>query len=466
MIPQKAKNAAAKLVIIQEQNAGPRPSLLFEKSLYWATRVRGNATIPTMRFFVAASVLLLLSSLASAQEKRDSSNAPKSVTVPAIIDHNRVIIDTEIVGSDGAIERVPAWLDNGNPDLQMSMHLARLTGSSISCDGQTCFGSAPAAIIVGGMRIPLGSGGRVEIPLMPDTAASLIAPGLRAEITIPSTVLRHYDVLIDYPGKKVTIGSPGSIQFRGSNSRVQINAENGLIQVPSEIEKKKINLALDVGSSISFLSDELFSKLANTHPDWPQMTGAVGSANMWGLDDELKWKLMRIDRVRFGSLFLTDVPVVDFPKDRRDHFVKRAGIATAGILGGDIFLNYRVGLDYARSMVYFEIGTFARFPEFDVIGLVLRPEDDGRFTILSVVDSNEGASALDNMQAGDSLIAVDGIPVRGSTMGQVWAMLGGTPGQERKLTIEREGKQFAIAAKVQHFLPEVPDQSETKKKKK
>src|SRR5947207_14372372 len=39
-------------------------------------------------------------------------------------------------------------------------------------------------------------------------------------------------------------------------------------------------------------------------------------------------------------------------------------------------------------------------------------------------------------------------------MGQVWSMLEGMPGQERKLTLERGGKQFTVAAKVRHFLGE------------
>jgi hypothetical protein len=51
-------------------------------------------------------------------------------------------------------------------------------------------------------------------------------------------------------------------------------------------------------------------------------------------------------------------------------------------------------------------------------------------------------------------------------MGQVRAMLGGTPGQERMLTIERAGRQFTITAKVQHFLPEPPDEREREKQRK
>ena len=326
----------------------------------------------------------------------------------------------------------------------------RLLGLAVSCNDQECSSPPPREIIVGGMKIPLAGVKEAKIPLKPVNAASVLAPGMNAEINLPSSILRHYDVLVDFPGHKFSIGAPGTIHFRGSSGKVQINAENGLIQVPSQIENKKYNLALDLGASISFLSDEVFDKLATAHPDWPHMTGAVGSANMWGLDEEPKWKVMRVDRVQYGPLFLANVALVDFPKDRMDFFEKRAGIPTVGLIGSNALLNYRVGLDYAHSTVYFEFGRTFNFPDFDVIGLTLRPEDDGRFTILGVADIDGKPSVsegADGVQPGDHLIAVDGIPVRGSTMGQVWAMLGGTPGQERKLTIERAGKEFTVTAR-------------------
>jgi hypothetical protein len=50
-------------------------------------------------------------------------------------------------------------------------------------------------------------------------------------------------------------------------------------------------------------------------------------------------------------------------------------------------------------------------------------------------------------------------------MGQVWAGLGGTPGQERVLTLERARKEFTVTAKVEHFLAELPDEKDGKKKK-
>jgi len=417
-----------------------------------------------MRVLKAAYILLLFISQLFAQDRIASPAEPRFVTVPAAIDHNRLVINTDIRLPDGSMRAIRAWVDNGNAELDLSRRVATLLGLNATCGEHECSSPPPREIVIGGMTIPLSAVKEAKIPLKPVNAAAVLAPGMNVEINIPSVVLRNYDVLVDFPEHRFTIGMPGTIHFRGSSGKVQVNAENGLIQVPSQIEKKKYNLALDLGASISFLSEELFSNLTAAHPDWPQMTGAVASANMWGADEETQWKVMRADRVQYGPLFLTNVPFVSFPKTFMDFFAKRAGIPTAGLLGANALLNYRIGLDYAHSTVYFDIGRTFNFPEFDVVGMVLRPEDDGRYTILGVPDF-EGKPAVDGVQPGDHLVAVNEIPVQGSTMGEVWSMLGGTPGQEKKLTLERGGKTVAVVARVQHFLGEVQDEKESKKKR-
>lgn len=415
-----------------------------------------------MKLLIAVCALSLVGQHTYAQKTQ-----LKSVTVPAIIDHNRVIIEVEALLQNGATKRVRAWIDTGNPELQMSEKLATLAGLAAVCGGQTCAAAPPKQIAIGDMPISFDGTKEAKIPIGPGTDPPL-GHGLDADLTIPSMVLRHYDVLIDYPGHKFTIGMPGSIRFLGSATKVQINADNGLIQVPSKIANKKYNLALDLGSSISFLAEDLFGTLASAHPDWPHMTGAVGAASMWGADEETKWQIMRIDRVQFGPLFLTDVPMVSLPKTTLDFFEKRAAMPTIGLIGANVMQNYRVGFDYAHSTVYFDIGRLFNFPDFDVVGLFLRPENDGSFTILGVAEFDGKPSVPTGpggVQAGDTLVAINDIPMQGSTMGQVWSSLGGTPGQERKLTIERAGKQFTLAATVHHFLAAQDDENAKKKKK-
>jgi hypothetical protein len=373
------------------------------------------------------------------------------------LDHNRVVIDVDIPLHDGSTTRIRAWVDNGNPDIYLSERVTNLLDLGMACDSQRCSTRPPREIVIGGMRIPLASLKTATVRRKPHSAEGVMEPGMSAEINLPSTILRNYDVLINYPDRQFTIAPSGTLKFNGGKAKAIVNSENGLIQIPSLIEKKKINLALDIGASISLLAPELFDSFAAAHPAWPHMTGAVGPANMWGQDSEPTWKLMRVDRVQYGPLFFTNVAVAEFPKDGMAYFEKRAGIPTAGLLGANALINYRIGLDYAHSAVYFDVGRLFNFPEFDVIGLILRPEDDGRFTILGIADFDGKPSVArgpDGVEVGDHLVAIDGIPVYGSTLGQVWSMLGGEPGKERKLTVERSGKQFSVVAEVHHFLGE------------
>jgi hypothetical protein len=406
-----------------------------------------------MAFF---SILIVTTTTVAQTPPQTLSLEAKSATVPITLDHNRVVIDVDVPLADGSTQSVRAWVDNGDPELNMSQRVAKLMGLMITCEGQNCSAKPPREITIGGMKISFATVKAANIPSKTDSAASIVFPGMHAEINIPSAVLRNYDVLIDFPERKFTIAQPGSLKFNGVKTKAVVNAENGLIQIPSQIENKKYNLALDTGSSISFLTDDLFDKLISAHPAWPHMTAAVGPASMWGLQDETEWKLMRVARLQYGPLFLTNVAMVEFPKDRMDFFEKRAGIATAGLLGSNALVNYRVGLDYAHATVYFDIGRLFNSPDFDVVGLILRPDDDGCFTILGVADY-DGKPSVPEVKASDRLIAVDGIPTGGSTLGQVWSMLGGEAGKERTLTVERGGKQLNITARVQHFLGEEGD---------
>jgi hypothetical protein len=394
-----------------------------------------------------------------------SQPEPKSVTVPVTLDHNRVVIDVYLPLADGSNKRVRGWVDTGNSDLWMSRRVATLMGLTVDCSQKTCSATGSLhEIVIGGVRISFANLKQARIMVKSDQAQDVMIPGMSAEINIPSSVLRNYAIVVNFPDREFTIGAPGSVKFNGMSGKIFVNPENGLVQVPSKIDNKSYNLGLDVGASISFLSRDVFDKLAASHPQWPHMTGAVGPANMWGTNDEPQWKLLRLERLQYGPQFLSGAAMVSTPPDASEFLEKRAGIATAGLLGSNALLNYRIGIDYAHKMAYFEIGTTFKASDFDVVGLILRPETDGRFTVIGVADF-DGKPSVPEVQSGDLLISVDKIPTPGSTMGQVWSMLEGMPGQERKLTLERGGQQFTVAAKVQHFLGEEAPQDKEKRER-
>jgi hypothetical protein len=265
-------------------------------------------------------------------------------------------------------------------------------------------------------------------------------------------VLRNYDVLFDFANRQFTIGPPRTIPFKGTHTKVLLNDQNGLIQVPSKVAGKDLNLALDIGASVSLISADQLAQSQKSNPSWPTMTGGVAAANMWGGDEETHWQVTRIPSLQFGAATLTNVATAAFPANEMKWFQNRAGVPTMGLVGANALVADRVGIDYANSTIYLERVNAASAPDMDVVGLMLRPEPAGRYTILGAADY-EGKSSVPEVKAGDVLLGVDGAPATGATMGQVWSLLGGSPGQTRTLTLERDGKRLSVDATVRRFLP-------------
>jgi hypothetical protein len=400
----------------------------------------GQATIFWMKLLPAIFAALALTGSALAQP-------PKSVTVPITLDHNRTIIDLYLPLPDGTSKRVRAWVDSGNSEMMMSQRVAALFGP-VSCGGQLCKANPPREILIGGMKIPLSGIQTAHAPAgFPN---DVMVPGMSPEINLPSVVLHNYDVVFDYANRQFTIGEPGAVTFKGVSSKAQINPL-GLIQITSKVDGQSYNLGLDTGAGISFISSDLVSKWHASHSTWPFMKGAVGVANLFGTPDEPERELLRIPSLQFGAAPLQNVLIADFGPNLLKSLRDRAGVETIGLLGGDAFRNYRVGIDYSHGAVYLDTVAHSAAPDMDVVDLTLHPEPDGRYTVLAVPDV-DGKPAVTEVRTGDVLVGIDGAPATGATLGQVWSLLGGTPGQTRSLTLERDGKRFTVDAPVRRFL--------------
>jgi len=376
-----------------------------------------------------------------------------SATVPVTLDHNRIIITVGIYLPNGKMERVRAWVDNGNPSMSITERLANqleLKPPSGSSDSGTV--KAPERILIGGMQLWLTN---LKQPVEVEKAKS-VGAGIHAEITLSSTVLQNYDVVIDYPGKKFTIASPGTIHFQGKAVYGFFNTQNSLIQIPAKLDSGEFNLALDIGTPISFISRDLISKWSKVHASWPSMHGAIGAANLWGMDDEPQWQLLRINSMLYGEIVFSNFIAVSCPQDWLDFFIKRVGIQTAGLVGAEALLDYRLGIDYTHRIVYFQhIGNSVE-TDMNLVGITLRPETDGRYSILGVADYN-GKPSVAGVLKGDILQKVNNNIVRGLTMGEVWSLLHGHHGTVYTLVLNREGKQFIVKTEVHRFLSNHPE---------
>jgi hypothetical protein len=380
-----------------------------------------------LRKMKSSFVLLFLSLSVDSIFAQSNQN---SATVPFHLDHNRIIVDVTVPLPNGTSRHIRAWVDNGDPSLNITEDLAGAVAK-------------PWSIYLGNMVIDLS-----KIPIgevLPDMR------GLGVEMNIPSSVLQNYDVIVDYPKRELTLAARGTGMFRGKKVTAIINKGNGLIQIAGSIDGHPHNLALDMGTPVSFITGDLLSGWQRTHPSWMHMVGAISIANLWGLDGEPACELLRIPKINYGGLILPGLIAVSFEKDRFDYFEKRAGIPTIGLIGADALLNYRVGIDYDHSSVYFQKISDHAPTNLDVVGLILRPEAKGRFAVLGVANLG-GSSSVPGVKPGDILLDINNNPVTGLTMGKVWSMLSGDPGSARILTISREGRQFIIKSKVYRFL--------------
>jgi hypothetical protein len=172
---------------------------------------------------------------------------------------------------------------------------------------------------------------------------------------------------------------------------------------------------------------------------------------VWGSKGEPSWELLRIPKFEYGGITLAGVGVASFATEYMDWFEQRAGVTTIGLIGANALLDYRVGIDYTHAAVYFQRISKTSAPDMDVIGLTLRPEPDERYTVIGVADF-AGKPAVPEVKPGDVLVAIDKVPAAGGTMGQVWSLLGGRPGDVRTLTLDRAGKQYTVKATVHRFL--------------
>jgi hypothetical protein len=279
------------------------------------------------------------------------------------------------------------------------------------------------------------------------------------DANLPSTVLKRYQVVFDYPKRQLIIAAPGSLRHRGDRSPAGVHPQTGIVQIDAVIDGYSTSFALDNGASFSFVSSEVLDQLSRGHPDWPRMIGTAGCANMWGWwpPDEQTMTVIRMPEILWGSTRFSDVALVGVPAMSKTGptlgawYSRKAVRPVAGFLGPNAFKAYRVEIDYANGGVYFERAAEYDPHDLDLVGLTLRPEADSGFAILGVPE-RDGKPVVEGVQPGDKLLQVDEVRTTGITMGRVVDALRGKPGERRTLLLERNGKQLRIEAAVQRLL--------------
>jgi hypothetical protein len=404
----------------------------------------------------------LLAALACAALARTPVRAEevKMGTVPMILDHNRMLLDAEVQRKDGTWRKARLWVDSGNPDQLMTEEFARDLGIDFSAappaspEGRrpSFEVPAPTGVRLGGMPLDF-AGVKTKVAFQP----RWMYHTMHHDATIPSTVLMRYSVIFDYPKREVTIAQPGTTKPRGIRAPAAVNPKTGILQIDALVGGDSLSLALDNGASYSFISEDVFQRLAQKHPDWPQHIGGIGCANIWGWwPGEPAWPVMRVPEISWGSVPLAGVGLVATPNffggaSLGAWYSQKAARAVDGFLGPNAYKAYRVEIDYPGSAVYFEKGAEPDIHDMDVVGITVQPEEDGSYQVIGVAE-RDGKPILDQIQADDTLLQIDDLKVTGCTMGTVVDALRGKPGDVKRLLLDHKGTQYKVEAKVERFL--------------
>ncbi|MEI6456593.1 MAG: hypothetical protein WCO93_09925 [bacterium] len=380
-------------------------------------------------------------------------NQVKSVTVPFILDHNRMLVEAEIRKDDGTWRKVLLWVDTGNPNFMMSKELALDMGLISDTLKTTQEVPTPLNIRIGGMALNFE-----DITGSVSPQIKWLYNTMHNDGNLPAKVLQRYHVVFDYPAGQITIAEPGYLRPKGKPSPASVNRLTGIIQLDAVIDGQKFSFPIDNGSSFSYVPDSLLLRLLERHPEWSHCTGAVGCANIWGWwPAEGSWPLLRIPEITWGTTTFNNVIVAGLPQffrgktDVGKWYSHKTARPVNGFFGPNIFGGYRVEIHYSENKVYFEKGKLPLQPEMDIVGLTLKPLPDERYIVVGVAVKN-GKPVVDGVLPDDVLIQIDGLKTTGATMGRVVDALRGTIGEKRVLILEREGKMISVVATVERLL--------------
>jgi hypothetical protein len=285
-------------------------------------------------------------------------NCNKMISIPFILDHNRMLVDAELQLRDGSLRKARLWVDSGSPEFFISERLANDLGIDLSAADDPAFKSANLDIeVLFGLRI----GGK-DLDLRGVKAKVKYQPywlftTMQSDGNLPSSVLKKYHVVFDYLNQKLIIADPGEIEPKGKATPASINPQTGIIQLDALIEGNKYSFALDMGASYSFISEGKLAGLITMHPEWPNMTGTLGCANMWGwlpLNEQV-FSVVRIPEIHWGCLTIRNVGIVCVPDflnngiSLGDWYSLKSLHPVDGFLGANVLKTYRVEIDYANK---------------------------------------------------------------------------------------------------------------------
>jgi hypothetical protein len=277
-------------------------------------------------------------------------------------------------------------------------------------------------------------------------------------------VLQNFDIALDYSQKTLTLASPGTLPHDGVAVPIHVKPETGVATVEVTVDGKIYPMAIDTGGPYIWVRPSTAAAWLKGHPERDHGKGAVGQANYWMKDTpaELEGTLIRVPQAKIGPMEIANLGALgtdprlggvyglDSTEAMYDGWQKNnTPDPVVAWLGGNVLKHYRVTIDYRAHMSWWKKIDEIDPHELDQVGLSFI-YDNGVYSIGRIV-TKDGKPTATGVEKGDKLVAVDDAPAQGWSRDQLFAALGGKPGDIHRVTVDRKGQTLTVSLPVTAF---------------
>jgi hypothetical protein len=392
---------------------------------------------------------LLFSFVGSQTAAAQRNVCQEVVSQPMTVEGNAPIVTLNFKRLDGTLRPARFLFDSGGGATILDESLARdlrLTprAQSIEQDGARFAPTTP----------PFAQLGSTTIALSTSKAFIHLGSGSfdtreRVEGMLPGKALEPYQVVLDYPLERFTISPAGCLKHHGVKVSSPFLPESGHPKVVVSVESKTYGLLLDTGCRATLARRDLLESLSATHPSWPHLTGAAGTADMPGANGTEF--LLRVPEISWGPFHIKNVLFVSRPNETFSYTMFETPTFIVGALGGNVLKHFRIEIDYPHGTTYLEQKSGDAGGDMNSAGLVL-DVDTTEGLVVRAIDSAASATTKMNIRVGDQIIAIDGKREMPWTIVDASDMLSGAPGETKRLVIRRAGKEMQTTVIVADLL--------------
>jgi hypothetical protein len=378
-----------------------------------------------------------------------AEGGPTATNLPFILDGGRIYVRAKFRKPDGSDRDALVWVNFGVGSMSLSPALhAELGGGAV-------------AFALGDARV------RVEPDAIQKATQETFAQlgPLPVEAVLPAGMWPLFRVTLDYPARILTLASPVSTPVPGTEVPMLVNPDTGVASVRLAVDGKLVPVALDPGAGYTWIRGDDVRGWLKANPEWYRADGALGASNqaMMAENVEQLGTVVRVERMQIGALVMENVgvlgtaPATGHPIDQfKDAMLwklwgKGAAEPVFGWLGGNALRPYRLTLDYANQLSYWERTGEPQASELDSVGISLI-KGTKYYRVGSVI-TRHGTPDLIGPRVGDRLIAIDGQPAGEMTREAIQQALRGTPGASRRLALERNGVPISVDAVIIGEMP-------------